>query len=308
MDNAVLLDAMKSNNKFAVGKLAVVLAGLGFVFTTRQAIATPISLGTAGPDNYAVLEIGNGNVSLANAANAGHINGNVGVAGTGNISDGGSLPITGNVQLGTLAGSSGLAGNVSGSVIQNAGSQAALNQASADATAASAALKLMTSSGGGVGITSVSTGGTLSSGVYNLTGLQLNNGAKLILNGGASDIFIFNISGALSLNSAQILLSGGLTSADVIFNITGSQAVQFSGGLNDPHGEAELNGIILAPTAAIQITPGAVNGEIISGQNINIASGGDVNDMVTVPDAGSTLLLASMSLGALGMVRRKMVS
>ena len=52
------------------------------------------TLGSAGPTDFALLEIDGGNVSLANASNAGFITGNVGLNG-GNLSDSG-VPITGN--------------------------------------------------------------------------------------------------------------------------------------------------------------------------------------------------------------------
>src|SRR5579859_892443 len=90
----------------------------GVAFFTCQTLAQTVDLGVAGSQDWSVLEIGNGNVSLANAAGSGFINGNVGVAGDGTISDGGSLPINGNVDLGLSTGSSGLAGNVSGSINQ----------------------------------------------------------------------------------------------------------------------------------------------------------------------------------------------
>ena len=259
--------------------------------------ATPFNLGAAG--NFGILETGNGNVSLANAANSGAVNGNIGVAGSGNVSDGGSLPITGNVYLGPSAGQSGLAGNVSGSIVQNLSSQALLSHAALDAAAASLTLAGMASSGGGVGVSSISSGQTLSAGVYNLSSLQLNNGAHLVLSGSASDQFIFNISGTLSLNSSEILLAGGLTSADVIFNITGSSAVQFSGGLNN---DSVWNGVIRAEGANVQVTPGEVNGEIIGGANINVASGGSVSCTPPLPDGGQTLFMLSAALSGLGVV------
>lgn len=284
---------------------AAAVSATGLMLSVRPSEAVPFNLGTAGPNTWAVLETGNGNVSLANAANAGYVVGNVGVAGTGNISDGGSLPITGNVELGTSSGSSGLSGNVSGSITQNSASQTALNQAAAAAIAASSQLAAMASSGGGVGISQISQGSTLSAGVYNLSSMQLNNGAQLVLSGNASSQFIFNISGQMSLNSAQIVLSGGLNADDVIYNITGNQAVQFSGGLNDPHGEAALAGIILATNAAIQISPGEVTGEIISGQNINISSGGSVDDITAVPDGGSTAVLLGAAMSGVGLIVRR---
>lgn len=114
--------------------------------------------------------------------------------------------------------------------------------------------------------------------------------------------YVFNISGQLSLNSSQIL---GLTGTDVLFNITGTQGVQLAGGLNN---ESVLDGVVLAPDAQISETPGSIEGEIISGQNINIASGANIQGFASVPDSGSCMFLLSMSIGCLLQARRKFLS
>ena len=260
--------------------------------------ALPVSLGSAG--GYAVLEIGNGNVSLAAAPPNGSITGNVGAAG-GNLSDGGNLPINGSVFLGTGASSSGLSGNVSGTINTNFD----LSSAISAATTASSQAAALASSGGGVGFSSISEGNNvtlnLAPGVYNLTNFTLHNGDIVNLEAGGS--YVFNISGSLSLNSAEILDAAGLSPSDVLFNITGTQGVQFSGGLNN---ESVLDGIILAVNAQVGLTPGAVDGEIISGQNINIASGGSVQGggaIPSVPDTGSSAMLLGLACGFLAIAK-----
>jgi hypothetical protein len=284
--------------------LCSAMAVLGQVFFSYQASALPVTLGPAGPGNWAVLEIGSGNVSIANASNAGFINGNVGVA-NGTISDSGT-PIVGNVvTLNSVASTlnPNVAANVTGSISQNAAMiTAAVN--AANAAAASAAL--LGPSGGGVGVSVINFNDglvhNLTAGVYNLTGLTLQNGTKLNLTAGGS--YVFNISGTLALNSSQILAASGLSESEILFNIIGSQGVQFSGGLAQ---ESVLHGIILAPNAQIGETPGLVVGEIISGGNINIASGAQVQG-IQVPDAGSSTLLLSISLACLFAVKRKFLS
>jgi hypothetical protein len=57
------------------------------------------------------------------------------------------------------------------------------------------------------------------------------------------------------LNSSEIL---DQTVANVLFNITGTQAVQLAGGLNN---ESVQDGIVLAPDAGVQDTPGNIVGE-----------------------------------------------
>jgi hypothetical protein len=275
------------------------VVALSLVFLRSQASAVPVDLGVAGPQNWAVLEIGNGNVSIANASNAGSITGNVGVNG-GNLSDSG-VPIQGNLVTSSSATvNPNVAANVSGTISQ---SSALLTSAATAAENASSNAAGLASSGGGVGVSSIiyNNAGTinLNPGVYNLTDLKLN-GTTLDLTSGAD--YVFNISGQLSLNSSKIL---DVTGADVLFNITGTQGVQFAGGLNN---ESVLDGIVLAPDAQISVTPGKIVGEIISGGNINIASGGGVQGIASVPDTGSCMFLLSIGIGCLIQAKKRFLS
>jgi len=292
-------------------KTAGTAAVLGLLLPAQKAQALPVDLDKAGPAYWAILEMGGAtvgldtdNVSMAAAPPYGFVTGNIG---GGNIShittSAGNFPINGAVYLGDQStADSATAGNASGGIIKNAASQALLAEAHNDALAASIAAAALASSGGGVGITSITAGGTLTPGVYNLTDLQMPNNAVLNLAAGGS--YVFNISGTLKLDHAQILTAAGLSESDVLFNVTGTQGVAFSGGLNN---ESVLHGIILAVNASISLTPGLVVGEIISGENINIASGGSVQGS-TVPDAGSTMLLMSIALGCLAAAKRKSIS
>ena len=210
-----------------------VIATLGFVLFVSQALALPVSLGAAGPGNWAVVDIGNGSVSIASA---GSITGNVGVNG-GNLSDSG-VPITGNL----VTSGSGVVSLSGGAMVSGTTSQNSALLAS-DATLAKNAstnAAAFASSAGGVGVSSnfVLNGVTvnLNPGVYNLTSLVLN-GTILDLTAGAS--YVFNISSSLALNASQILDS---TPADVLFNLTGGVAALAGGSV--------LDGIVLAPNAS----------------------------------------------------------
>jgi hypothetical protein len=269
-----------------------------------MAFALPVSLGSAGPGNWALLEIAGDstsglievdaeNVSAAAAPPNGTIFGNVGMANISHITtSAGNFPIFGTVFIGDQStADTATANNATGGVVVN---EALVAQAATDARNAAAAAAALPVSGGGVGVASITAGGTLTPGVYHLTALNLPNMAVLNLAAGGS--YVFDISGGLTLDHAQILLASGLSSSNVLFNITGTIGVALTGGLDH---ESVLNGIILAPDASISITPGLVIGEIIGGENINIASGGSV-----VPEASSSLLFM-FGLGLLCLVQWK---
>jgi hypothetical protein len=273
------------------------LAGLSVVPASADFISD--TLGSAGPADWSLLQIDGGNVSLANASNAGFITGNVGLNG-GNFSDSG-VPITGNIIFGTAAsGISSATGLVTGSITEN---QALLTTAATDATNASstfAGLAPTLSNTSISGTTTINLAPGIN--VADLTGINLGGSNVLTLNGPAGSEVIFNISGGLTLNSGRVALTGGLTPADVVFNLTGNQPFATSGGLNQ---ESVLAGIVLNPHGQVHLTPGAVTGEIIAGDNINIASGGSIAS--PVPETSSLGLVAAVGLAVMGRcaVRRR---
>jgi len=290
----------------ASAAVAVLISGA----PVRPAWADYIGTELGAAAGFAVLDIStNGNVSVANAANAGSIVGNVGVAGTnpGNFGDSGT-PITGGLYLGgsqTANFSGGV--TASGGIFNNQSSL--LSSAASAATTASTTFAGLTAtqsvSGNQItGTTTITAGNPGGLNVIDLSNISLGNGQVLTLNGSAGTEFVLNDTGGMSLNSAQIALTGGLSTNDVVYNVTGNN-VQTSGGLNN---ESVLAGTILAPNENVQLTPGSLTGEIISGQNINIASGASVHVGAPAPVIGAGLpafLLLGGGFAFAGWLRRR---
>jgi choice-of-anchor A domain-containing protein len=177
-----------------------------------------------------------------------------------------------------------------------ASAQSSLARLDASAASAAAARLSPTSSRNQINLRRKSL--TLDAGVYNLTNLRLNR-STLTLSG--SGTFVFNISSAFALKSSRVLLAGGATEANVLFNYTGTSDITLSGRRRG----SVLHGIILALNAKVNLAPGLVVGEIISGSDMSLSSGTIIQTLapsaVTVPEgASSTFLLSLIALGALG--------
>ncbi len=207
------------------------------------ALARPVSadyisdtLRSAGPSNYAILNIGTGNAHVA-------LNGpgttveNVGVL-SRVLSLASSTPpaVQGNVYLGNSAILNFWAANqVSGTVFTN--QNAVLGQARTDALNASNAFAALAP-------TQTVPGGDQrqhdqqryhpmgTPNVVNISGINLGGGKTLTLNGPPGTQFVSNNSG---VTSGKLLLTGGVTASDVI-NFTGtSPKISASGGGNHAH-------------------------------------------------------------------------
>jgi len=280
---------------------------LGSSTESALGFAGGVTLGSAGPDHYALLSLGgqasssdgitSTNVAIANEST---ITGSVGVAGTGGIATSGNASITGTLFLNTggswnQSGTSNAAG-----FSQSAANDAQLNQAVQDALNASTQAAALASTQPSITSIALGANGTMTitgtgQDVINLTSFSLGNNSVLTLNAPAGDSFIFNISGGFTMQG-KVLLVGGISPANVLWNVTGTgTAVSFSGGGNS----AQLSGILLAPFRDIQLSPGLVTGEVIGGgSSISLSGGADIN---AVPEPSTTALLI---LGSLLVVSR----
>ena len=262
---AVIIKGAKST---LICHAAVVL----FLAMRSDCIALPVDLGVAGPKYWTVLETGTGTVIQSQQSQSGRPKHHA------------SGAISGTTTNATVSSSSSLA-------------SASDEQARLDAAAASSAATTLSPTSALNQISLKRHSLTLSSGVYNLSKFQLTR-STLTLSGSGS--FVFNISSFFALNSARVLLAGGATEANVLFNYTGTSDVRFSGRRSG----SVLHGIILALNARVNLAPGLVVGEIISGKDILLSSGSTITNpnltaRVSVPEGTSTLALSLIALVAL---------
>jgi hypothetical protein len=84
--------------------------------------------------------------------------------------------------------------------------------------------------------------------------------------------------GKFALSGGSKILVDGVQPNDVLYNVIGTgDAVQFSGGGGGVNCcNTKVDGTLLAPKRQIQLSPGLVNGAVISGKDISIVSGASV--------------------------------
>lgn len=293
--------------RYIVGPSAV--AAFLLCATARPLPAATIAseLGTAGPAFWAIVT----NSNNPHLNGPGTTNGNVAVTNPGTVlsldtSIGSGIAINGNVVLSTGSSVSHPT-QVSGSITTN---PALTTQVLADATAAET---FFTAQAANNGLSTLTTTQTINSAgpgatnIFHISNANLGNNV-LTLNGDANSQFIFDITaGGLTLNSGKIVLTGGLLPSDVLFNIE-SGDLSTSGGLGN---ESVISGIVLgSATTAVNLSPGLINGELISlgTGTFQLASGASVNmtpPPPTVPEP-QTYSIAGLGLLVLaGIAWRK---
>jgi hypothetical protein len=234
------------------------------------------NLGLGAASTNTILELGAHQVSINGPA--GGIIGNVLIAPNGhaNFSGGGQF-INGNVLLGPGAQyqNSGLILN--GSVLTNQDLSAQITAAISASNHYSTLAPTQTFSQltGGETITGVAGTNVIKVGNINISGKQT------FLSGPANALFIINVTGSITLTGGgsgpQIRVTGGATPSNVIFNVTGGNVQTSGGGGGTNCCAAIIDGTILDVNGQINLAPGLVNGEIISGQDISIVSGSGVH-------------------------------
>jgi hypothetical protein len=279
-----------------------------------HALGIPFNLGSAG--GWAILELGNGTVGgdthINNPSPPAVADGNVGIVGY--VGGGGTFnssgpDVTGGLFLGTGA-SAQLSGGaqVLGGITQDYGPLTDSTAASPpfapvyqDALNAYNTAKALVPN---QTFATVSGPQSFTPGVYSIGTLDVH-GQNITLNGTAADWFIFNITTKFNMqDAAEIVLAGGITPDHVMWNLNAGVDVSTSGGLNQ---ETILRGILLGLEGSkVNLSPGALFGEIAVSGDISLASGASVVNQV--PDAGSTFALMAIGLGLLAAAKRKFLS
>jgi hypothetical protein len=295
------MDVRKTASNFLM--TAGTAAVLGLVLPTQQAQAVP---STDLPDLSQLTPY----ATFGNFLNDQNVtvSGNVGVANGGTLKLEAPSTINGNVTLGigATASGGGWPGNVTGTITTGVD----LSGAAAQLQSASTVL---------AGLTANQTLGALTSGqtfnavngvadvyVVNVASISLGSGQNISFSGDAGDVFVLNVSGDVDMSGNAAIAS--LNSASqVLFNLTTSGSLG-----NVAHIGNVINGTTLVPDATYAEFH-SINGAIWGGLGeIKLMSGAKVESVPfqppTVPDAGSTMLLMSIGLGALGLAKRKFVS
>jgi choice-of-anchor A domain-containing protein len=234
-------------------------------------------LGLGAAAGCTVLQLGSSKVEITGPA--GGILGDVCVAPGGKLTLSGDEYITGKVRLGAGATTK----NSSSTWINVLTNVDLSTQISAATSAAASAAGLPCTQSyvklDGKTVTTLT--GVAGPNVICVGDLTLS-GKQLTLTGPVGARFIFDVSGKFTLSGGgagpQIRVAGGVQPKDVLYNILGAGSdVAFSGGGGGVDCCAAIvDGTILAPQRKIKLSPGLVNGQIISGQDISIASGSSV--------------------------------
>jgi choice-of-anchor A domain-containing protein len=241
-----------------------------------ECVAPELGLGAAA--GCTVLQLSTAKVSITGPA--GGILGDICIAPGGSLSMSGDNYVTGDINLGAGAKFSNSShGTVN--VVQPVNLSAEISDAYARAASAAALScdqsfakldgKTVTTITGGVGINVICVGDIVLS------------GKQIFLDGPAGARFIINVTGKFTLTGGgagpQIRVSGGVGPNDVLYNIIGTGSdVAFSGGGGGVNCCAAIvDGTLLAPERKINLSPGLVNGQVISGKDISIVSGSGVH-------------------------------
>jgi hypothetical protein len=282
--------------------------------------ADQVNLGPA--LNYAVLFQGSGNNTLQ-VTNV-TVNGNIGVAHSGRMTDSGPSTITGRIDF--AAANTGQFSNNNGSNFIGAG----VNYNVSDAATAMNNVNLLSQAlfsfaGTAVAINGIQTINASAGATTTINGQTIhvfdassfnNSGTSdvLTINGTANDFVAINLDGLGNIQvHGGIAFSGGIGADNVIFNLGGGNYSTFSGAasldINNNGGAAGIaRGIFLDPNGTMSVTNAVVQGRVFGGDShdFQFVSGANISSPPTVPLAPAAWIAApALLLGPACMFRRR---
>lgn len=303
------------NDRLDRGSLAkkLVLALVLALGTASVCKADGFDLGSAA--SYALLFTGGGSNTLQ-VTNV-TINGNVGVGGTGLMTDSGPSIINGTINF-AAANTGQFSNNNAADVFGGP------NYGVGSITSAFTALESLNSTLGSEAGTAINingnttinaNSGTLDASgnrVFTVTGFNTTNSNVLTINGAAGQHIVLNFKNSVNFNN-QVVLTGGITANDVLYNFAGGS--NLSGGptlqINDNASSSPLNivqGIFLDPNGAVSVTNADVLGGVYGGDShdFQYVSGSTISSVTTVPEPSTLALMATGVLALLGFARRRL--
>jgi hypothetical protein len=302
---------------------SLLVIGLGFVCSLLPLQSASADLiGEA--DDYALLFQGAGNntLQITNVT----INGNVGVANTGQATDSGPSTINGEIDF-AAADTGQFSNNNGGNVITGGVHYNVTAVATAMTYVNNLSQTLFSDVGTNVGIANGTTINSSSGTVFNVNGFnvhvfdatsfQNSNATGLTIHGSASDYVAINLNGLGNIQfHGAITLTGGILPDHIIFNLGGGNYTTHTGAasldINNNGGAAGFaRGVFLDPNGAVSVVNALINqGSVFGGDShdFQYVSGSEIFAPTTVPDSGSTALLLGLGLAFLFGARMKFSS
>jgi hypothetical protein len=294
---------------------AFAITTLLFGLSVSHAQAGLIPLGAA--SDYAVLYEGTGGNTL-HITNV-TINGNVGVGGTGQVSNSGPSTVNGRIDF-----SAGNVGQYSAGG-SNVGPTSVNYQVGAVTSALSTINSLSSSLSGGTSLaingtqTINESAGTLATvngttyRLFNVTSYSENDGNLVTINGdGSGNPVVFNFSFSSDVNlGGDVALAGGLTDDQVLWNFTTSgKNISLNNNASSFPLPLAYQGILLAPNDLISLVNANLDGRVFGGDSgdMQIVSGDTINapsSLVPEPPSIQLLGFGGVALVVTGLWSRR---